>query len=425
MNTRITAALRPLTLALSLGFLTAPFAAAQDLYVGGMNTFFSKGDAAGGNFVTLGACGGQIQSMTEDYQDLYIGDVGGRVYKHFGRPGQPFEGFTTYVFDSLNDATAILVHGGGLLIGGSDGSVHLVDKRDGTLIDSFAVGGAVGAMALVGNTLYVGSPSNQVFSVDIETGVSNLLGVCGGQVHSMTVDGDHLVLGTPHSVVYRMDVNTGFLQTAFNVPNSASALVMHGGDLLCGGSDGTIHRMVADTGLVLGTLSSSGHDVNAMVIGPDENEPGFPYCFGISCPCGNDDILAGCGNSTGAGALMLGSGTASVTQDDLELHTGQMPANVFAIVYMSAIENELSFGDGKLCTGNGYSIFRFPVRNSGPFGVITEGPGIVDYASQTFGPQGQITPGSSWQFQIWYRNPSGPCGNTFNTSNGYTVSFGG
>ena len=30
-----------------------------------------------------------------------------------------------------------------------------------------------------------------------------------------------------------------------------------------------------------------------------EDDPGFSYCPGVGCPCGNDDPMAGCANSTG------------------------------------------------------------------------------------------------------------------------------
>ena len=44
-------------------------------------------------------------------------------------------------------------------------------------------------------------------------------------------------------------------------------------------------------------------------LGPDA--VGIPFCFGVGCPCGNDDPNAGCANSTGSGALLEGSGSAS------------------------------------------------------------------------------------------------------------------
>ena len=36
---------------------------------------------------------------------------------------------------------------------------------------------------------------------------------------------------------------------------------------------------------------------------------------------------------------------------------------------------------------------------------------------------GQINPGSTWNFQFWFRDPMGPGGNGFNLSDGLQVDF--
>lgn len=424
MRTQLTRSLRPLRAALVLALVASPFAAAQTLYVGGQDTLFMKGDPVAGNFQLLGACGGSIQSMVESYQDLYLGDVGGRVYVYHGRPSDPLFSLTHYLFDSPNDASALVDYGGALLVGGSDSTVHLIDKADGSLERTYHVTVPVGAMLRVGGTLYVGSPTLDVMQVDLESGAVSLLGTCGGQIHSMALDDAHLVFGTPQSLVYRMQLATGLVDAAFVVPNDATAMTMHTGELLVGGSDGSILRMDPETGVLSGTLASLGSDVSALVLGPDQPAPGHPFCYGLDCPCGNDDALAGCENSTGRGAWMSGSGTTSVTDDDLVLSTEQLPQGAWSIVYMGALADDLPLGDGKLCTGGGYPLFRFPIKNSGASGTIVEGPGLVAYSQQQFGALGEIHPSSTWLFQIWYRNPSGPCGLGFNTSNGYSVTFG-
>jgi hypothetical protein len=426
MRSLLPTLLRPLfaALVLVLVLVQGPFAAAQTLYVGGLDTLFLQGDPVAGNFQFLGGCGGSIQSMAESYQDLYLGDVGGRVYVYHGRPGDPLLGSTHYVFDSLNDATALVDYGGTLLVGGSDGTVHRIDKRDGSVERTYTVGVPVGAMLLVEGTLYVGSPTLDVIQVDLATGSATLLGTCGGEIHSMARDGAHLVLGTPQGIVYRMQLASGLVDAGFVVPNDATAMLMHTGDLLLGGSDSSILRLDPADGTLLATLASPGSDVSALAFGADVPAPGFPYCHGLDCPCGNDDVLAGCANSLGRGARMQGAGTSSFTSDDLVLTVDQLPQGAWAVNYMGALANDVPFGDGKLCAGNGYPLFRFPIKNSGPTGTITLGPGIVAYSQQQFGALGEITSGSTWLFQIWYRNPSGPCGAGFNTSNGYGVSFG-
>ena len=59
--------------------------------------------------------------------------------------------------------------------------------------------------------------------------------------------------------------------------------------------------------------------LSPVVVVPGD-EPGTPFCFGVGCPCGNDDPNAGCMNGTGQGALLTGSGSASISSDDLTFH---------------------------------------------------------------------------------------------------------
>jgi hypothetical protein len=418
--------LRSLSALLPLALLST--ANAQTLFTGGLDTAFFAGDPVDGDFQLLGICGGSIQSMAEGHQDLYLGDVGGRVYKYFGHPSHPFAGNTTYLFDSPNDATALANYGGTLLIGGSDSTVHMINKSDGTIEQTFNTFASVGAMVRVGDDLFVGSSTTTVVKIDVRTGATNVFGACGGAIRSMAQDGTHLFLGTSFTgattgVVYTMQMSNGIVDGAFSVGNDANAMVMSAGNLLIGGSDGSILRVNSSTGALLDTLSTPGNDVSSLAMGAAVPEPGIPYCYGIDCPCGNDDPLSGCANSTQLGANMRGSGSSSFLADDLVVTSDQLPPNVFAVNYMGLLAAELPFGDGKLCTGGGYPLFRFPIQNAGPSGTVTLGPGIVDYTQENFGALGEITPFSTWLFQIWYRNPTGPCGGGFNTSNGYTVMF--
>ena len=55
-------------------------------------------------------------------------------------------------------------------------------------------------------------------------------------------------------------------------------------------------------------------------------------------------------------------------------------------------------------------------------GTSSFGP-IVGYSSLAFGVAGTITPGSSWSFQGWYRDPFGPCGSGFNLTHALEVLF--
>jgi hypothetical protein len=146
------------------------------------------------------------------------------------------------------------------------------------------------------------------------------------------------------------------------------------------------------------------------------------FCFGDGsgtvCPCGNTASGAqGCNNSTGLGGLMTGFGSNSVANADLTFAGSQMPANVPALCFSGATQANggigTSFGDGILCVAGG--ILRHDVRFTDGNGMATWGPGFA-------AANGWVS-GTTRNFQIWYRDPTGPCGSGFNVSNGVQVNF--
>ncbi len=145
--------------------------------------------------------------------------------------------------------------------------------------------------------------------------------------------------------------------------------------------------------------------------------PGSAFCFGDGsgspCPCGNTGTAgAGCANTTGLGALISGSGTPSITADDLVLDTSQLPANRFGLVFGGPLAISAPFGDGLRCAGG--SLKRYAVQNSGPSGTIQQ----ANIASL-----GLVSVGDTRHLQCWYRDNGGPCSSGFNVSNAYTVTF--
>jgi hypothetical protein len=169
----------------------------------------------------------------------------------------------------------------------------------------------------------------------------------------------------------------------------------------------------------LGTSS----DVNKNGI-PDECERIREYCEcpPAAAPCSNPADGAGCANSTGAGGHLFFTGTSRVSADDLVLTAEDLPPNKFAIHYMATGQVAVPLGDGLRCAGGGPT-FRFGVQNSGAGGLVDLGPGLVATSCASFPPAGCITAGATWNFQVWYRDPAGPCGAGFNWSNGIEVQF--
>lgn len=151
-------------------------------------------------------------------------------------------------------------------------------------------------------------------------------------------------------------------------------------------------------------------------------EPGTPFCFGVGCPCGNDDPSAGCINSTGVGGLLTATGSASISASDLDIAGTQLPRNAVCLLVSGRPANfPIPFKDGLRCvTGD---IRRLQTHlNSGHRGEVLFADVIGDYASQGF----FLQPGETRAFQIWSRDsPPGqtPCGAGANTTNGYVITF--
>jgi Tol biopolymer transport system component len=156
-----------------------------------------------------------------------------------------------------------------------------------------------------------------------------------------------------------------------------------------------------------------------------ECSPGGLYCFGDGsgtlCPCGNTGgPEEGCANSTGSGARLWGSGSASVSADSLRFLAAQLVPSQPALLFagLNAVNNGdgLQFGDGLRCAGG--SVVRLGTQTADATGQAEWGPGL--------GAMGGWLPGDVRRFQVWYRDPSppGPCGSGFNLTNGVEILFG-
>ena len=156
---------------------------------------------------------------------------------------------------------------------------------------------------------------------------------------------------------------------------------------------------------------------------------GTPFCFGDQgsgtiCPCGNDNDgsngSAGCANSVfPGGAVLSGSGSASVSADSVVLSTAGLVPSQPGLYFQgdNAINsgNGVAFGDGLRCAGQ--NVIRLQV-------VASDGGGN-SATSISISVEGMVNAGDTKHYQCWYRDPSGsPCGSGFNLSNGYTILWG-
>ena len=116
------------------------------------------------------------------------------------------------------------------------------------------------------------------------------------------------------------------------------------------------------------------------------------------------------------GATMAATGSASVASNDLVLLATSVPANENGIFFYGDMQTQQPFGLGNLCVaGTAGQVFRLnPPVNAGPTGTLAR---ALDLTNLPFG--GQITAGSTWNFQAWFRAGAGQ----FDLSDGLEVSF--
>ena len=187
---------------------------------------------------------------------------------------------------------------------------------------------------------------------------------------------------------------------------------------------------VANAGPISGTgmldlfAPGAGSAVTFPLDGPGTGGPPpaySNYCFGDGtgaiCPCFNFGVAGeGCTNTSGAGATMNGSGTASFTGDTFALSIAGIPGSKPGLVLRGDNQVSAPAGDGILCTSG--SSQRSQVQ-------MTSGGGTTSYADfkgAGFGSVANV--GSATNFQFWYRDPANTCsGGGFNFSNGVTVTY--
>ncbi len=146
------------------------------------------------------------------------------------------------------------------------------------------------------------------------------------------------------------------------------------------------------------------------------DDPGNPVCLGdgtgATCPCSNAGSLGeGCRNSTGSGGVLSASGSNMVSLDDLVLHASQARPNQMALFLQGRSSINLPFKDGILCVGA-------PTERLQIIALNGSGAGSTTISLVT---KGAINPGETIVYQLWFRDPGGPCGTDSNLTGAYEV----
>lgn len=236
---------------------------------------------------------------------------------------------------------------------------------------------------------------------------------------SVNIQGDEALVGAVQrasgtGAVYRFLRGTsGWVEDAIVLASDASTGDSYGWSLA---RDGEVVAVGAS-----GAPSPAGNSGAAYVLRYET--PFTSYCFGDGsgtlCPCANTGAAgAGCANSATSGGLLVAEGTASALADDLAFSASDLPAGKPSLLFFGTQQAGAGagvlLGDGLLCAGG--AIQRLDVRTSSPAGTVAWGPGLV----ATYG----FAADDRRDFQVWYRDPAGPCNLGNNLTNGVEVIFG-
>jgi hypothetical protein len=125
-------------------------------------------------------------------------------------------------------------------------------------------------------------------------------------------------------------------------------------------------------------------------------------------------------SAPGGGSILTAIGSHSIMKNELTLSVVETVPNGFGLPFYGATNGTaVPFGDGQLCiTG---SLFRvLPATMAGPDGIAVVPLNLG--AAPFSGGLGQVTAGSTWNFQYWLRDPAnGATG--FNASSGLKITF--
>lgn len=124
-------------------------------------------------------------------------------------------------------------------------------------------------------------------------------------------------------------------------------------------------------------------------------------------------------NSLGLGALVSASGSPSISAATFTLRVDHAVPNQAGLFLYAVGQAQVPFGDGFRCVGH-------PILRLGP-ALSTDGTGTAERGLDFTAPPansgpGQITAGSTWNFQFWYRDPAAGASG-FNLSNGLRAHF--
>ena len=264
--------------------------------------------------------------------------------------------------------------------GSNSGSAQVFSSSNGALLYAFSgdlAGDSFGS-AVAGN-----------FDVD-DDGLADLL------IGAFAADGNGLSSG-------RVRVHAGSDGHVITTVDGLDAETRFGAAVAAGGDidlDGKDELLVG----AWGEYSGPGPFTGALYV----------LSFSDSPPLTSTYCISG-HNSAALNAEIWYTGSTSISTSDFELTCDWAIPNQSGLFFYGQAQIEVPFGDGYRCVGG--SIYRLGAALADSLGSVSL---AVDFENPQV-PAAEITAGSTWNFQYWYRDPVTLSG--FNLSNALNATF--
>ncbi len=160
-----------------------------------------------------------------------------------------------------------------------------------------------------------------------------------------------------------------------------------------------------------GHVETSGNDADfALVVRGTTGLNGTPCLSPVKyCPAEPNSFSV-------LGATLDAIGLPSVSGNNVQVHSTGLPQFTSAIVVRSEQQASVPAGDGTLCLGG--TIYRLEVVQADFLG------GAFYAIDTTTSPAGAaIVSGSTWNYQLWFRDVGGPGGTGYNFSEAIEVTW--